>query len=65
MKDRWRGFVSGLTKREFDHFTDHSILRYIEYIQRAVAEEESVERSLLSIERLKISPANGQARRAA
>ena len=45
MKDRWRGFVRGCAKREFDHFTDHSITRYIEYIQRAVEEEESVERT--------------------
>ena len=33
MKDRWRGFVRGLKLREFDHFTDHSITRYIEYIR--------------------------------
>ena len=43
MKDRWRGFWSGLKKREFDHFTDHSIMRYIEYILRAVNEEQPVE----------------------
>jgi triacylglycerol lipase len=42
LKDRWRGFVRGLKLREIDHFTDHSITRYIEYILRAVAEEESV-----------------------
>jgi triacylglycerol lipase len=41
MKDRWRGFVAGLKQREFDHFTDHSIMRYIEYIERAVNDEES------------------------
>jgi triacylglycerol lipase len=64
-KDRWRGFVAGLKRREFDHFTDHSIMRYVEYIQRAVEEEESVERRILSIERPELSPASGQARRAA
>ena len=65
MKDRWRGFVSGLKLREFDHFTDHSIMRYTEYILRAVQEEESVERRLVSIERPKFAPANEQRRRAA
>jgi triacylglycerol lipase len=40
-KDRWRGFLRGLKLREFDHFTDHSIRRYIDYILRAVAEEEA------------------------
>jgi triacylglycerol lipase len=43
-KDRWRGFVGGLKKWEFDALTDHSIMRYIEYIQRAVEDEESVTR---------------------
>ena len=51
VKDRWRGFVGGLKSREFDHFTDHSIMRYIEYIQRAVAEEESIARILTTYER--------------
>lgn len=41
MKDRWRGFLSGLKKWEFDQFTDHSIMRYIEYIERAVRDEEA------------------------
>ena len=41
-KDRWRGFWQGLKLREFDHFTDHSIRRYIDYIRHAVAEDESV-----------------------
>lgn len=31
-KDMWIGFVSGLQKKELDHFSDHSIVRYIEYI---------------------------------
>jgi triacylglycerol lipase len=41
VKDRWRGFVRGLKNGEFDHFADHSILRYIEHIQRAVGAEEN------------------------
>ena len=35
--------------REFDHFTDHSITRYVEYIQRAVEEEESVDDEILVV----------------
>ena len=31
-KDRWRGFVRGLKTGEFDHFSDHLIDRYVEYI---------------------------------
>jgi triacylglycerol lipase len=42
LKDRWRGFLRGLKLRELDHFTDHSIARYVDYILRAVDEEESV-----------------------
>jgi triacylglycerol lipase len=44
MKDRWRGFVRGLKHGEFDHFADHSISRYIDYVRSAVDEEESVAR---------------------
>ena len=33
-KDMWNGFVSGLRKKEIDHFSDHSIDRYIAYIFR-------------------------------
>jgi triacylglycerol lipase len=40
MKDRWRGFLRGLRDGRFDHFADHSIARYIEYICVAVEEEE-------------------------
>jgi triacylglycerol lipase len=50
-KDRWRGFVGGLKKWEFDAFTDHSILRYIESIRRAAEEEESVTRWLAPVGR--------------
>ena len=38
--DRLRGFLRGLTQFEIDHFSDHSIDRYVEYIQKA-AEQES------------------------
>lgn len=31
-KDMWNGFVAGLRKKEIDHFSDHSIDRYIAYI---------------------------------
>lgn len=41
-KDRWRGFIHGLREGCIDHFADHSICRYIEYIHRAVEEEESI-----------------------
>ncbi len=34
-QDRWNGFVSGLKKKEIDHFSDHSIERYVEYIYLA------------------------------
>ncbi|MCK5726036.1 MAG: lipase family protein [Thiotrichaceae bacterium] len=30
--DLWKGFVMGLKKKEIDHFSDHSINRYIQYI---------------------------------
>jgi triacylglycerol lipase len=39
-KDRWRGFVAGLREGRIDPFADHSISRYVEYIRRAVEEEE-------------------------
>ncbi len=65
LKDRWRGFWGGLKKWEFDHFADHSIMRYIEYILSAVREEESFERRLLSIERPKLAPPSELRRRAA
>lgn len=41
-KDRWRGFVQGLRLGELDQVTDHRITRYVEYIRRAVAEDEAV-----------------------
>jgi triacylglycerol lipase len=56
IKDRWRGFVGGLRKWEFDALTDHSIMRYIEYIQRAVDEEESVARWLAPARRQESVP---------
>ena len=41
VKDRWRGFVRSLREGRIDHLSDHSILRYIECIRAAVAEEEN------------------------
>ena len=36
--DRLRGFLRGLTRFKIDHFADHSMDRYIEYIRREVVE---------------------------
>ncbi len=41
VKDRWRGFFLGLREGKVDHFSDHSIARYIEHIATAVAERSS------------------------
>ena len=35
-KDRWRGFVHGLKEGKVDHFSDHSIARYVDHIADAV-----------------------------
>ena len=32
--DTWKGFMMGLKKREIDHFSDHLIDRYVEYIYK-------------------------------
>jgi triacylglycerol lipase len=45
-KDRWRGLVRGLGDGNLDFFVDHSILRYIEHIRRAVEEDEFSLRTL-------------------
>jgi len=50
-KDRWRGFIGGLREGRIDHFSDHSICRYVEYIQRAVEEEESIAAMLRPLEK--------------
>jgi triacylglycerol lipase len=65
MKDRWRGFLTGLRKWEFDHFTDHSITRYVEYIQRAVEAEVAAERLVVPFKKLQALPQGGAQRRAA
>lgn len=65
VKDRWRGFLTGLRKREFDHFTDHSITRYVEYIQRAVEAEVAAERTVLPFKKLQAVPQSEMQRRAA
>jgi triacylglycerol lipase len=31
-KDMWKGFVKGIMNKEIDHFNDHSIDQYIEYL---------------------------------
>ena len=44
-KDRWRGFMQGVRSGEFDHFSDHLIDRYVQYIY-----EESVRQGEISPE---------------
>ena len=39
-RDRWRGFLGGLLGFKIDHFTDHSIHRYIDAIWKAVQRED-------------------------
>jgi len=36
--DLWKGFVDGLKKYEVDHFSDHLIDRYVEYIYQSMVE---------------------------
>ncbi|MGI9601010.1 MAG: lipase family protein [Acidimicrobiales bacterium] len=31
-KDRWAGFVDGIKNRRFDHFSDHGIANYVDYL---------------------------------
>lgn len=38
-RDRWKGFLRGLTKWKVDHFSDHSIQEYIDSILAAVEDE--------------------------
>jgi triacylglycerol lipase len=40
LKDRYRGFIMGLTQGKIDHFSDHAIIRYIQYIHQALLESE-------------------------
>ncbi|TWU47285.1 Lipase (class 3) [Rubripirellula tenax] len=40
-RDRWRGFLRGLTHWKVDHFADHSIHQYINAIVKAVEEEKT------------------------
>ncbi len=37
--DRLKGFLMGLGKFKIDHFSDHSIDRYVEYIRKAVPDD--------------------------
>lgn len=39
-RDRWHGFLRGLRRWKIDHFSDHSIHRYIESILSAVEQED-------------------------
>lgn len=38
-RDRWKGFLRGLRRFKVDHFSDHSIHRYIESLANELAEE--------------------------
>ncbi len=38
-RDRWRGFFKGLKKRQFDHFSDHSMKLYVEGIWKCVQQQ--------------------------
>lgn len=40
IKDRLRGFIKGLKKRELNFFSNHSITRYVENLERWVSGEE-------------------------
>ncbi len=40
-RDRWYGFFLTLRKWQVDHLSDHSMLRYIEYIKGAIEDEEA------------------------
>lgn len=41
-RDRWQGFLGGLRNRQIDHFSDHSIHRYIASILQAVKKEDTL-----------------------
>lgn len=41
--DRFHGFLRGLRKFKIDHFSDHSIHRYLEAILKAVEQEEGLD----------------------
>lgn len=38
-RDRWHGFFLSLRKGQLDHLSDHSMVRYIEYIKQALQDE--------------------------
>lgn len=40
-RDRWKGFLGGLRQWRLDHFSDHSIHRYITAIAAAVEQEQA------------------------
>lgn len=39
-RDRWYGFFVSLGKWKIDHFSDHKMERYIEYLEQAIQDEE-------------------------
>jgi triacylglycerol lipase len=39
-KDRYRGFIMGIKQGRIDHFSDHSIASYIQYIHQVLLESE-------------------------
>lgn len=41
MRDRFYGFFLSLGKFQIDHFSDHSMLNYIQYVQKAIEDEEA------------------------
>lgn len=38
-RDRWRGFLKGIRQRRIDHFADHSVHNYCQYLVKAVNRE--------------------------
>jgi hypothetical protein len=38
LKDRYRGFIMGIKQGKIDHFSDHAITLYIQYIHQALLE---------------------------
>jgi triacylglycerol lipase len=40
IKDRYRGFILGIKQGKVDHFSDHAIRRYVQYIHKAFLDSE-------------------------
>jgi triacylglycerol lipase len=41
ISDRWRGFLTSLVHWKVDHFSDHLLTLYIQYLHQAIQDEES------------------------